>query len=161
MKRFVVLLLLLVQYHTYSQGNTLFEKPPVFSNCDSLEISQLQKCFDQNVYAHIFNNFKVPEYVSKENYKGEVVVLFEVDTTGLFKVIYVDAMYDALKTEVKRVFSTFPKITPATYNGRKTYKQYSIPIRIPLVEQNVATQDLAKQNEISKWNKRQNRSLIA
>ena len=61
--------------------------------------------------------------VSNENYKGEVVVLFEVDTTGLFKVIYVDAMYDTLKTEVKRVFSTFPKIEPATYNGRKTYKQ--------------------------------------
>lgn len=149
MKRFVVLLLLLVQYHAYSQGNTLFEKSPVFANCDSLEISQLQKCFDQNVYAHIFNNFKIPSNVSKENYKGEVVVLFEVDTTGLFKVIYVDAMYDSLKTEVKRVFSSFPIIAPATYNGRKTYKQYSIPIRIPLVNQIVATQDLAKQNEIS------------
>jgi hypothetical protein len=150
MKRFVVLLLLLVQYHTYSQGNALYEKPPVFATCDSLEITALQKCFDQNVYAHIFNNFKVPKHISNENYKGEVVVLFEVDTTGLFKVIYVDAMYDTLKTEVKRVFSTFPKIEPATYNGRKTYKQYSIPIRIPLVEQNVATQDLARQNEISR-----------
>lgn len=150
MKRIVVLLLLLVQFNTYSQGNVLFEKPPVFSNCDSLEISVMQKCFDQNVYSHIFNNFKVPENVSKENYRGEVVVLFEVDTMGLFKVIYVDAMYDTLKTEVKRVFSTFSKITPATYNGRKTYKQYSIPIKIPLVNQNVETQDLAKQNEISK-----------
>jgi hypothetical protein len=148
MKRFVVLLLLLVQYHTYSQGNTLFEKPPVFSNCNGLEISQLQKCFDQSVYAHILSNFKVPDNVSNENYKGEVVVLFEVDTTGLFKLIYVDAMYDTLKTEVKRVFSTFPKIEPATYNGRKTYKQYSISIRIPLVNQNVVTQDLAKQNEL-------------
>lgn len=153
MNRFVVLLLLIVQFNTYSQGNTLFEKAPVFSNCDSIEISQLQKCFDQNVYGHIFNNFKVPEHVAKENYKGEVVVLFEVDTTGLFKVIYVDAMYDSLKNEVKRVFSSFPKIAPATYNGRKTYKQYSIPIRIPLVNQNVSTQDLATQNEISKKEK--------
>ena len=149
MKRFVVLLLLLVQYNTYSQENVLYEKPPVFSNCDSLEILDLQKCFDKNVYSRIYDNFKIPENVARENYKGEVVVLFEVDTTGLFKVIYIDAMYDSLKTEAKRVFGMFPKIQPATYNGRKTYKQYSIPVKIPLVNQAIVTQDLAKQNEIS------------
>jgi hypothetical protein len=149
MKRFVVLLLLLVQYNTYSQENVLYEKPPVFSNCDSLEILDLQKCFDKNVYSRIYDNFKIPENVTIENYKGEVVVLFEVDTTGLFKVIYIDAMYDSLKTEAKRVFGMFPKIQPATYNGRKTYKQYSIPVKIPLVNQAIVTQDLAKQNEIS------------
>ncbi|MGK0252768.1 MAG: hypothetical protein ACI9OE_000213 [Mariniflexile sp.] len=149
MKRFVALLLLLVQYNTYSQENVLYEKPPVFSNCDSLEILDLQKCFDKNVYSRIYDNFKIPENVTIENYKGEVVVLFEVDTTGLFKVIYIDAMYDSLKTEAKRVFGMFPKIQPATYNGRKTYKQYSIPVKIPLVNQAIVTQDLAKQNEIS------------
>lgn len=150
MKRLVVLLLLLVQYNIYSQENVPFEKPPVFSNCDSLQIAELQKCFDQNIYNHIYSQFKVPKNVSNENYKGEVVVLFEVDTTGVFKLIYIDAMYDSLKTEAKRVFALLPQITPATYNGRNTYKQYSIPIRIPLVNQNVATQDLAKQNQISR-----------
>ena len=150
MKQFIVLLLLLVQYKSFSQNNSYFEKPPVFSNCGNMEIDSLQKCFDSNVFRRIHENFKVPQNIIDEGYKGEIIVLFEVDTTGLFRVVYIDAMYNELKVEVKRVFSTFPKIKPATYNGRPTYKQYSIPIKIPLVNQAVATQDLVKDDEISK-----------
>ncbi|GAA4938286.1 hypothetical protein GCM10023314_08620 [Algibacter agarivorans] len=150
MKQFIVLLLLLVQFNSYSQGEFLSEKPPVFSNCDAIAIDSLQTCFDKQVFKHIYKNFKVPERVIKENFKGEVVVLFEVDTTGQFRVIYTDALFNELKDEAKRVFSIFPKIIPATYNGRKTYKQYAMPIKIPLVNQAVATQDLAKENKISK-----------
>lgn len=150
MKQFIVLLLLLVQYNSYAQNNSYNEKPPVFSNCETVEIDSLQKCFDKNIYTHIYENFKVPQKAIDENYRGEVVVLFEVDAVGKFKVMYVDAMYEELKEEVKRVFSVFPKIEPATYNGRKTYKQYSIPIKIPLVNQVITTHDLAEENEISK-----------
>lgn len=150
MKRFIVLLLLLVQYNSYSQDILLTEKPPVFSNCENVAIDSLQKCFDRNVFEHIYKNFKVPQKVYNEAYKGEVVVLFEVDTVGQFRVIYIDAIYKELKEEVKRVFSMLPKIKPATYNSRKTYKQYALPIKIPLVNQAVKTQDLAKENEISK-----------
>ncbi len=150
MKQFIVLLLLLVQYNSYSQNNSYYEKAPVFPNCDGVKIDALQQCFDNSVFNHIYENFKVPQKALDENYKGEVVILFEVDTTGQFRVVYVDAMYDELKTEAKSVFATFPKIKPATYNGRATYKQYSIPIKIPLVDQTATTQDLAKENEISK-----------
>ncbi len=152
MKRFVVLLLLLllVQYHSYSQDTFLTEKPPVFPNCSNVAIDSLQKCFDRNVFEHIYKNFKVPQKVHDEKYKGEVVVLFEVDTLGEFRVIYIDAIYSELKEEAKRVFTTLPKIKPATYNSRKTYKQYSLPIKIPLVNQTVKTQDLAKEKQTSK-----------
>lgn len=153
MKQFVVLFLLFTSLTMYSQNRAYNEKPPVFPNCDSLTIDKLQTCFDTYVYNHIFDNFKVPEQVTKEHYKGEVIVLFEVDTMGQFKVLYVEAMYDELKTEVKRVFSLFPKVTPATYNGRKTYKQYTIPIRIPLVDQTAIPQDIAKENELSELEK--------
>lgn len=150
MKQYIALLLLLVQYNIHAQSHSYYEKPPVFSNCESVAIDSLQNCFDKNVFTHIYDNFKVPQKVLDENYKGEVVVLFEVDTTGQFRVIYVDAMYDELKEEAKHVFSSFSKIVPATYNGRNTYKQYSIPIKIPLVNQTVVTQDLAKENKVSR-----------
>ncbi|MDO7173439.1 gliding motility protein RemB [Mariniflexile sp. AS56] len=150
MKQFVVLFLLFSSISISSQNKASNEKPPVFPSCDSLTIDVLQHCFDTKVYTHIYNTFEVPEKVTKENYKGEVVVLFEVDTTGQFKVLYVEAMYDALKTEVKRVFSMFPKVTPGTYNGRATYTQYTIPIRIPLVNQTVATQNSEAENELTK-----------
>ncbi|WP_298550027.1 gliding motility protein RemB [uncultured Algibacter sp.] len=146
MKQFILLFLLLVQYNSYSQNTLFSEKPPVFPNCENVTIDALQACFDKNIFDKIYNNFKVPERITKENYKGEVVVLFEVDTTGQFRVMYVDALYSELKEEAKRVFAEFPKITPATYNGKNTFKQYSIPIRIPLTEQSVITQDLAKEN---------------
>ena len=127
-----------------------FEKPPLFTHCEEIALQSQQKCFDETVFHLVFENFKVPQKVVDDKYIGETVVLFEVDTLGHFKVIYVDAMYDELKTESKRVFAQFPKIKPGTYNGKPTYKQYSIKIEIPLVEYVVNTSDLKKQNEISK-----------
>ncbi len=150
MKRFVVLFLLLVQYNIYAQDTFLYEKPPVFPNCELVEIDSLQQCFDRNIFTHIYENFKVPQKALDENYKGEVAVLFEVDTTGLFKVVYVDAIYNELKDETKRVFELFPKVKPATYNGRTTYKQYSVSIKIPLINQSIVSKNVIKVNAISK-----------
>src|SRR5690606_12163628 len=142
-----VIVFLFFQIHFYAQNNFSYEKPPVFSECENVEIELLQKCFDNQVFAHVFNNFKVPEKVTEENYKGDVVVLFEVDKEGSFRVIYVDATYKELKEEAKRVFGDFPKIEPGTYNGKPTYKQYSIAVKIPLVNQAVATKDLSKDED--------------
>ncbi|MCF7568369.1 gliding motility protein RemB [Sabulilitoribacter arenilitoris] len=153
MKRFVVLFLLLIQNNIFSQGAFQYEKPPVFPDCESVEIDVLQQCFNNKVFTHIYNNFKVPQKALDENYKGDVALLFEVDTLGQFKVVYVDAIYNELKEEAKRVFSLLPKVKQATYNGRKTYKQYSVAIKIPLVNQSEAIQteeEAKKINEISK-----------
>ncbi|WP_452230966.1 gliding motility protein RemB [Lacinutrix sp. MEBiC02404] len=144
MKKFIFLLLL-IPYFTFSQEDSFFEKPPVFPNCESVEIDALQNCFDTNVLNHIYNSFKTPEIVSEEKYSGEVVVLFEVDKEGAFRVIYVDAMYDDLKDEATRVFDALPKIKPGTYNGKPTYKQYSLPIQIPIINQTVPAKAVTKE----------------
>ncbi|WP_034042897.1 gliding motility protein RemB [Wocania ichthyoenteri] len=150
MKQFVVLLILLVQYNVCAQDTFLYEKPPVFPNCESVEIDVLQQCFNNNIFTHIYENFKIPQKALDENYKGDIAVLFEVDRTGLFKVIYIDAIYNELKDEAKRVFALLPKVKPATYNGRTTYKQYSIAIKIPLVNQSKILINVTKVSEISK-----------
>ncbi|WP_414731215.1 gliding motility protein RemB [Xanthomarina sp.] len=147
MKKFFVIVILFFQIYSYAQNKFLYEKPPVFSECENMDVELLQKCFDNQVFNHVFNHFKVPQEVSNENYKGDVVVLFEVDKEGNFRVIYVDATYQDLKKEAKRVFGEFPKIKPGTYNGKPTYKQYSIAIKIPLVDQSVATKDLSKDDD--------------
>ncbi|WP_370477594.1 gliding motility protein RemB [Tamlana flava] len=154
MKQFIVLFLLFALHNGYAQNAISNEKPPIFPACDTTAINDLQTCFDKQVINHVYNNFKVPQHISNQNYKGEVVVLFEVDTLGKFRVIYVDALYNELKEEAKNVFATLPQISPATYNGRKTFKQYSMPIKIPLQNQTVVTQDLAQENEISKEEER-------
>ncbi len=117
----------------YSQDFLDYEKPPVFPNCDTEIASDLKNCFLNELSQFISTNFVVPNNVDENNYKGEVVVLFEVNAQGRFVVIYIDAFYDELKEEVKRVFALLPSIKPATYNGITTFKQYSYHIQIPLI----------------------------
>lgn len=134
MKHFFLYFALLICASSYSQNLAEYEKPPVFPNCESQNLAELKSCFYNEISTFIFNNFEVPQMVSDNNYKGKMVVLFEVDANGEFVVLYVDAIYEELKTEAKNVFSKLPKVKPATYNGKATYKQYTYEINIPLVK---------------------------
>lgn len=149
LKRFFVLSLLFVHYTLFSQNSTFSERPPVFNDCESVSFSELKNCFNTKVYGFVYSNFKVPEKVIEEDYKGKVSVVFEVNEKGVFKVIYTDAIYDELKEEVARVFSLLPEIQPATYNGQATFSQYTITINIPLEGIMGATDTATNTNTIS------------
>ena len=129
------ILFLLLSAGLFAQNSSNpFEKYPVFSECESVEINALESCFNNTLQTFIFSNFKVPEIVSSESYQGQMNVFFEVNKEGTFNLLYVDAIYDELKEEAKRVFSALPKIKPATYNGNASYVQFTVPINIPLVK---------------------------
>lgn len=134
-KSFLLILLVFIQVNLFSQDLTNYEKPPIFPECDSIQIKETKQCFNNKLHQFIFNKFKVPEIVEEEKYKGDIVVLFEVDQEGGFNVLYVDAIYNELKEEVNRVFNELPTVKPATYNGNPTYVKYSAVIKIPLVDQ--------------------------
>ncbi|MTH16161.1 gliding motility protein RemB [Flavobacterium sp. LC2016-01] len=131
--------LLLSSLFAFAQNNTssvqsgfTSEQFPVFDNCQNLADKKLENCFYKEVQDFVFQNFEVPENLKQSNYKGEVKVLFEVDATGIFKVIYVNTANEELAAEAKRVFGKFPQIKPSTYNGKPTYSKYTIAIGIPL-----------------------------
>ena len=147
MRYCILVVLLCFQFLAYGQ-EAFYDKPPVFEGCKTEAIANLQHCFDNKVFNLLFQGFKVPEIVSKENYKGDVVILFEVNKEGEFRVMYVDAVYGKLKEEAIRVFNDFPKVEPATYNGKPTFKQYSIALKIPLEDQTVSTKDLSNEKTI-------------
>ncbi len=153
MKHCVLGILLCFSMLVKAQDTNQYENPPIFETCENEGVQALQNCFDNQVHALLFNEFKIPEKLIEENYKGNIDVLFEVSKEGEFKVIYVDAISDELKAEAKRVFKTFPKIKPATYNGKKTYKQYSIKVNIPLEEQLVSTESPSNENDDKEKNK--------
>ncbi|MFK7834239.1 MAG: gliding motility protein RemB [Winogradskyella sp.] len=132
MKRIVLFAILFITAFGYSQNIITYEKPPVFTECDTIAAEELKSCFNFTLNTFIYENFKVPEIVAEKSYQGDVQVLFEINKEGEFNVIYSDAIYDALKDESKRVFDALPKIKPATYNGKPTFVQYSITIAIPL-----------------------------
>ena len=134
MKKIAILFFILSSLFAQAQSSANgIERFPVFPSCESLQSAALENCFYREVQDFVFNNFKVPENLKQSNYKGSVIVLFEVDDTGTFKVQYVDAIESSLVDESKRVFAKLPKISPPTYNGKPTYAKYTIKIAIPLL----------------------------
>lgn len=146
MKKLLPIILLLVTVLSNAQGTRKeTERFPVFPSCEELQFQALETCFYNQVQDFVYNNFKVPENQKQNNFKGTIIVLFEVSETGKFKVLYVDAVDEALVAESKRVFDKMPKITPATYGGNPTYAKYTIKIGIPL--QSVAEMQAQKEAE--------------
>jgi hypothetical protein len=134
MKQFVFLFIFGLSFLASAQVTSAkYEKYPVFKECSGVEVALMENCFNHTLQQFIYKNFKVPEVVFKENYKGNVNVLFEVTKEGKFKILYVDGIYDELKEEARRVFDLLPTVAPATFNGQPTYVQFTLPIAIPLV----------------------------
>lgn len=108
------------------------EKPPVFAGCENEAVQNLEACFNNGLKTVILLNFKIPEKVKQENYKGQIKVVFIVSKKGEFEILYVNSMYSELEDEVNRIFKNLPTIQPATYNGRPVDSRYIIPISIPI-----------------------------
>lgn len=113
-----------------AQISTSGDQPPVFPDCQEKKGADLEQCFYARVQDFVFNNYKLPE--GQQDFKGNIIVLFEVDAEGKFKPIYADAPHEPLVAEAKRVFENFPKVSPPTYNGSPTYAKYTIKIAVPL-----------------------------
>ncbi|WP_299222794.1 gliding motility protein RemB [uncultured Psychroserpens sp.] len=137
---FVILFLFCVGF-TIAQDIDTYEKTPIFLECEDQPINMLKVCFNNKLNAFIYKSFQVPQIVNDDSYKGDVKVLFEVDKEGVINVLYVDAVYEELQEEIKRVFNELPKITPGTYNGKPTYFQYALSIKIPLVDPAIITNE--------------------
>ena len=136
MKNSYILLLLVFGFTTFAQTSSR-EQFPLFSECEASVLDQQEACFYNTIQNFVYTNYKVADDVKSANFKGNVIALFEVDTTGTFKILYIDAPYESLKTETKRVFELLPKVKPATYSGRKTYSKFTLKIAIPLEKPNV------------------------
>ncbi|EAZ95452.1 hypothetical protein FBBAL38_07120 [Flavobacteria bacterium BAL38] len=141
MKKIYYLLLLIFGWSTFAQ-NSSNEQFPLFSECKTAELNQQESCFYSTIQNYFYSNYKVPQEIQEQNYKGTVIAVFEVDTIGKFKVIHIDAAHESLKNEAKRVFESLPKVSPATYSGKPTYAKFSIKINIPLIAPN-KQEDLA------------------
>ena len=133
MKYLGYLLLLFISFPGFSQTQTVqLETYPTFPECKDAGFPGAEACFNNTLKQFVLENFTLPEKVTEENYRGEIMVLFEVDREGRFQVLYVDAIYPELKEEISRVFAMLPIITPASYNSRPTYAQFRMPLKIPL-----------------------------
>ena len=125
MKKILVLSFVWIGVLLQAQSST--QNPPVFPNCSTVEAFEMQHCFDREVQLFVFQNFKAPE-----NYKGVVIVVFEVNDKGAFLPLYIDGGDENVAKECRRVFAQIPKVKPATFNGNPTYAKYTVRFSVPL-----------------------------
>jgi hypothetical protein len=155
-KKLLTFLLFLCVFFTNAQipnavqSENSDERFPVFSSCKNLHAQDLENCFYNEVQQLVYHNFQVPEKLKQSQYDGIVKVLFEVAATGRFKILFVNSNNEELIAETKRVFGSFPKIDPPTYNGSPTYSKFNISIAIPLLSpEEIAAKVLAKNENIN------------
>ena len=129
---FMLLLLVFAEKLAAQETNLTREQSPAFPNCSSTVGKELENCFNKEVHDIVYNNFQVPLELKQSNYKGSIIVVFEVTQEGTFKTLYVDSNEKQLEQEARRVFAGFPVIKPATYNGAPTYSKFTIKIAVPL-----------------------------
>ena len=146
MKYILLLLFINISFHISAQDLSS-EVYPEFPECENVDYEDQAQCFDSTLIQYVTSGFQLPEIVQTENYKGQLTIIFEVDEEGEFQLIYMDAAYEELKEETKRVFESLPVIKPASYNGRAVHMQFKMPLRIPFQE-NAAIQQLEKEEEI-------------
>ncbi len=150
MKYVLLLLFINVSFQITAQDvNLSSEIYPEFPECENVDYQNQAQCFDRTLVSFISSNFQLPAIVKTENYKGQLTIIFEVDEEGEFQLIYLDAAYEELKDEVKRVFESLPVVKPARYNGRPVHMQFKMPLKIPL-QKNVALEPLEKEEEIAR-----------
>ena len=97
-------------------------------------------------------DFVVDNALKQDQFEGTVNAVFLVTNKGNFRLIYANSPYPELKKEIARVFSIFPKVTPAQYNNISVEMQFVFPITFPLTKEtdtkiapkSKGTKDLAK-----------------
>lgn len=134
MKHFIIVFSLVFGINWATAQVRSSEQMPKFLECENEVRENQEACFYSTMQTFFFQNFKVPEDIVASNYKGTIYAVFEVDTIGKFKTLYIDAVSSSLKEETQRVFDALPKVKPATYSGRPTFAKYTIKISIPLEE---------------------------
>lgn len=157
-KGIYILSLLLSSVYLQAQKASEREQFPVFQNCEGKQSKELEACFYYQLQDFVYNNFKVPQNIETQNASGNVIVLFEVNQEGVFKVQYVDAYDIALKEEAVRVFGALPKVKPATYNGNPSYTKYTLKIAIPLQKPDEITLD-KKEEKINSLDRNRSKEL--
>lgn len=110
------------------------EEIPVFNSCESVDKKAQLDCFNENILAHIQDNFSYPKLAAKNNISGKIWVNFVIGKNGLISNIKMKGPSDSymLKTEARRIISLLPKFKPGKINGKKVNTKYTLPINFVL-----------------------------
>ena len=120
MKSIISFLILFLSINFYAQNS----KAPVYPTCEETEFENLETCFIESLKADFLKEFKLPSKKAATNFKGKIMVLFSISTSGNYHINYINANSPSIKEEIIRVFSKLPIAKPAMYNGHAIESDY-------------------------------------
>jgi hypothetical protein len=132
---------------------------PLPVSCVAVEEPKQEQCFADFVQDFIYAHLELPAEAKDTNFKGSITVLFEVNSTGNFAVLYIDSPSEALERATRSVFVQFPQVSPASYNGRPTFAKYTLQLAIPLKSSADLAAEAQKIAAAAAQNYYQNRNL--
>ena len=132
---------------------------PLPVSCVAVEEPKQEQCFADFVQDFIYAHLELPAEAKDTNFKGSITVLFEVNSTGNFAVLYIDSPSEALERATRSVFAQFPQVSPASYNGRPTFAKYTLQLAIPLKSSADLAAEAQKIAAAAAQNYYQNRNL--
>lgn len=160
MKKLLAFSLFLLFFKLTAQENTnIFQTYPVFDGCQNETALKQESCFKNTFRSFFADNFILPEGYAKNQFSAEIALFFEVDSLGVFKLLYADAPSAPLKEEATRVFAKLPKVKPATYSGRPVFIQFSYTLKLPFESEIITGSQPEKANQFVKNAANEQKSL--
>lgn len=113
----------------------LIEDVPVYPGCTGNN-EQLKACFTEKVTRFFGNRFDedLPKELGLTAGNKRLYVVFTIDKTGKVVNVMVRGPHPTLETEVFKIFSALPRMTPGKQRGIPVGVTYSIPITIKVFE---------------------------
>ncbi|QTN38468.1 TonB family protein [Cryomorphaceae bacterium] len=117
------------------------DQKPAMPGCEEIvEPADQRACFDEQLAAHIQDEFTYPErdlqqrtMLENNRERGVVEVYFEINELGLIeRAKVVRSVNDELDAEALRVIESLPPMEPARANGRAVQVRYVVPISVNL-----------------------------
>lgn len=110
----------------------MVEEPPVFPACEGVAKEKSRRCFDEQFYKHIAENFRYPEAAQKAKIEGRVMTTLRFDEAGNVTIKEVSGPDPILEEGAVRIFKLLPKLKPAKHGGRIVRVLQTVPITFKL-----------------------------
>ncbi len=106
------------------------QRPPVFPNCEGLNVPKARKCMSKKIAYFLGTNFN-HSFVGQMGLKGEqtIIVKFKIDKKGSPIKINAESSHRALEAEAIRLIALLPKSRPGVLFGEPVITPIYLPVK--------------------------------
>ncbi len=108
------------------------EQPPLFPSCETLDLTEQNKCFQEALFNHVKKNFSYPQKAVSQKIEGRVFISFIIEKDGSITIDKVKGSHEILEQEAVRIIISLPKLSPGKIKNQKVRVKYSMPITFKL-----------------------------